>query len=101
MITEHDVMHIGFLKKLPFKGSFQGMRFLLRAKKDEAGEQIVALEAFNWPEPLCFECTPQETLAQNEFPFSEDGISQAVAWLNEQHEDPQRKTLWTDHLLGG
>lgn len=99
MITEKDVMHIGFLKKLPFKGSFQGMRFMLRGKKDDAGESIVALEAFNWPEPLCFERTPRETLVREEFPFSEEGISQAICWLNTQHELPERKALWTNQLL--
>ena len=98
MITTKDVMHIGFLKKLPFKGSFCGMRFMLRAVKGEEGS-ITALEAFHWPEPFCFEKTPPETLVRKEFSFTEDGISQAVEWLNIQHELPEHRALWTVRLL--
>ncbi len=95
MITEKLVMHLEFIKKLSFKGSDDGMRFMLRAKKGgEDGKSNVALEAFNWPEPFCFEATDPELIVSAEFPFSEEGISQALVWLNEQHEDPERKKLW-------
>ena len=46
MITEKDVMHLGFLKKLPFKGSDQGMRFLLRSAKD--AEELLSNITIGW-----------------------------------------------------
>ena len=97
MITEHDVMHIGFLKKLPFKGSFQGMRYMLRAIKGEDG--ITGLECFCWPGPFCFEATREEELTRKEFEFSENGISSAIGWLNEQYLLPENQERWTERLL--
>lgn len=97
MITEQDVMHLSFLKKLPFKGSYQGMRYMLRAVKGE--DEITALEALCWPGPLCFEATAQEAITSHAFEFSEAGISQAIAWFNEQYALPENQERWTERLL--
>ena len=85
MITGKDVMHIGFLKKSRFLGSDAGMRYLLQAVKDEDGN-ITALEAAHWPEPFNWEKTPEEKKTRKQFAFSEDGIAEALEWLNEAHE---------------
>ena len=86
MITGKDVMHIGFLKKSAFKGSDAGMRYIMQAKKDEEGS-IAALEVAYWPEPFNWEKTAEEKKVRTEFAFSEEGITEALEWLNRMHEE--------------
>ena len=42
--------------------------------------------AIIWPEPYCFEATPEEKKTTNRFPFTMEGKEQMVAWLNEQYQ---------------
>ena len=46
-------LNVNALKKEPFSGSHQGMRYYLRAKVD-------VLTVFLYPEPWSFERTPDE-----------------------------------------
>lgn len=77
----------------PYLGSHRGMRFRLSrnpmedvalAPPDKKGE--AEFEAIIWPEPFCFEATPDEQKTTETFPFDEAGKEQMVAWLNEQYE---------------
>lgn len=83
MLKREDVLSIGYLKKAVFHGSYQGMRFLLRKA---AKEEEVILEVFAWPEPYTFDKTDDSLKIRQEYPFTEEGIVQAVAWLNENHD---------------
>ena len=49
MIDLKDVMPISFLKKEPFTGSFQGMRY--RIEKQEADNEPTVLKTTIWPSP--------------------------------------------------
>lgn len=82
---QDEKISLNFIKKENLTGSYQGMRYLL--KKQE--EQIVAAI---WPEPFCFEVTPEEQKEFAEFDFSMEGKKQAVTWLNEQYE--KNKESW-------
>ena len=74
-------------------GSHSGMRFRLARdplenvayappeKRDDA-----RLKASIWPEPYAYAKTPPEQITDAFFPFTEDGIQEAVAWMNEQFE---------------
>ena len=42
-----------------------------------------------WPEPFCFVKTPAEQKTTKQFPLTQEGCLEAVAWLNEQHKSPQ------------
>jgi hypothetical protein len=42
--------------------------------------------AIIWPEPFNFEVTPEEKKHHRDFPFTTDGIWEAVDWLNAEHE---------------
>lgn len=44
------------------------------------------LVAYIWPEPFCFEVTSEELKQSQDFPFSEEGLCQAIAWINENHD---------------
>lgn len=77
----------------PYLGSHRGMRFRLSrnpmddvalAPPDKKGEAV--FEAIIWPEPFCFEATPDEQKTTQTFPFDEEGKEQMIAWLNEQYE---------------
>ena len=63
------------LKKEPFSGSQGGMRYYIAASGD-------SLAAYVYPEPWCFEATPEDQKTWEEFPFTQDGLSDAVAWID-------------------
>lgn len=72
------------LKKEPFSGSHSGMRYYLAASGD-------SLAAYVYPEPWCFEATPDDQKEKREFPFSQEGLDEAVGWLNSCYEDDQER----------
>ena len=80
MIEIKTIMSLAFLKKEHFSGSSQGMRYRL----EKEGEEI---RATVFPGPWCYEKTPREVMETEQFPFTEEGLSQAVAWLNEKYEE--------------
>ena len=72
-----------FLKKESYSGSYNGMRYMI--KKGEEG-----ITAYIYSEPWSFEMTPEEERLTKEFAFSDDGVNEVIAWLNETH-DSHRK----------
>ncbi len=82
MLKRKDVLSLEYIKKTAFSGSFEGLRF--RLKKKEQDERTV-LEVCAWPEPFSFDKTGEDQKTYRTFSFDEDGICQAVDWLNEQH----------------
>lgn len=94
MIDLHGDISIPFLKKSRFTGSYQGMRYVLlkaehvigEAKEEEPAETETVIRAIIWPEPFNFEVTPEEQKHSRDFPFSTDGLWEAVDWLNVEHE---------------
>lgn len=83
MIERKNVMPVNFLKKENFTGSDTGMRYRMeKASKEE--ETILKVTA--WPEPYGFDATPEEEKICEYFPFTEEGIVNAVGWLNGRHE---------------
>lgn len=44
------------------------------------------LRATVYPGKLCYEKTPEEQKLIKDFEFSEEGLIQAIAWINEQKE---------------
>ena len=92
MIELHGQISMAFLKKSRFTGSYQGMRYLLqkaeRTKEQGSQEQEdkteTVLEAVIWQEPFHYEKTEEEKKHKKDFPFHEDGLWEAVGWLNEE-----------------
>ena len=75
-----------------YYGSCKGMRFRLGLEplrnihfiplsERDPGDHLLATV---WPEPLCFQDTPDEKKVSESFPMSEEGFSAAVEWLNEK-----------------
>ena len=66
-MIDKKLIPFGGLKKEPFSGSHHGMRYV-------------------YPEPWCFEDTPDEEKGSATFPLSDEGMDQAIAWLFERFE---------------
>ncbi len=75
-------------------GSIAGMRFRVAAeplkdfhkeKQEEWGEVMLSFSV--WPEPMSYAATPKEEIIATTFPFSEEGFSQGVDWMNERYKN--------------
>ena len=80
----------GGLKKEPFSGSHNGMRYLFRG---DDGKNSTTFTVFIYPEPWCFEDTPEDKKESQSFPLSDEGMDQAVAWLFERFEAEKERWL--------
>jgi len=88
MLSRGDFLSLNFVKKEDFAGSYQGMRFMLH---QEIVEEEKKLKVYLWSEPFGFEATPEEEKLSELFEFSEEGLSQAIDWMNEKYEDIRYK----------
>lgn len=69
-------LSINFLKKENYTGSHAGTRYYLSGSDDK-------LKVCIYPEPWCFEATPDEDKTWREFPFSPEGLNEAIEWIND------------------
>ena len=102
MIQREDILSIEYLKKTEFSGSHQGMRYRLGGITIGEGEK--KLQVYIWPEPFNFFKTPDEEKESKEFTFDEDGVVDAVAWMNDKlFEERERWNRapgqWDDYTL--
>lgn len=82
-------------KKAVLKASFQGMRYQLEQYKDpEQEEAEPVLRVTIWPEPFCFEKTPDKKKTVKEFVYTEDGLDEAYDWLCQIYDE--RIEEWTE-----
>jgi len=104
MIRREDILSINFLKKTEYTGCHQGLRYRLESSSAEAAlkekEEAVEggfslpegialsedmgalLRVTVWPEPFNYIVTPREKKQSAYFTFDEDGITDAVDWMN-------------------
>ncbi len=75
---QEEKISFNYIKKEDFKGSYGGMRYLLKKQED-------TLVTVIWPEPYCFENTKEEAKTFKEFEMTPEGKVEAVSWLNEQY----------------
>lgn len=64
------------------KASFGGMRYQVEKWQEE--EETV-FRAAVWPEPFCFEKTPEKDKEYQYFPFTEEGLDAVYDWLCERY----------------
>lgn len=82
-------LSVKYLKKQPYSGSHQGMRFRLHAPKDSD-----TVSVWIYPEPWCFETAPEEDKTLREFPFTPEGLEEAIRWLNASYEE--KREYWKE-----
>ena len=83
MIDLTGMISIPFLKKSVFTGSHRGMNFMVKKVSDDDGDKIRAIA---WPGPFNFAMTDDEKKVPHDVSFGQDGILEAVQWLNEHYE---------------
>lgn len=83
MLTRADFLSLNFVKKEDYTGSYQGLRYMLH---QETVDDEKKLQVCIWPEPFGFEATPDEKKLSELFPFSEEGMAQAIEWMNARYE---------------
>ena len=89
MIRREDILSMEYLKKTEYTGCHQGMRYRLEGMIDEKGEK--KLKVTVWPEPFNFFQTADELKTSTVLDFSEDGVVDAIAWMNDRlFEDKDR-----------
>jgi hypothetical protein len=95
MIRREDILPMGFLKKSDYSGSCGGLRYRLSKKsvesKSDSGEDITTnyLLCEIWPGPFNYHTTPVESKESKDFSFDEDGVLDAISWMNDKlAEDP-------------
>ena len=90
MIDLKEVMPISFLKKEPFTGSYQGMRYRMEKADIQAAEDS---EEKKTVLRVCIDKTDDKKKTWEAFEFSPEGLSQAVDWLNRKYKDSKKR--WT------
>lgn len=81
MIDRQDILSMEYLKKTEFTGSHQGMRYRLEGVTTGDEKKLLVTV---WPEPFNYVTTPEEKKKRAEFSFDEDGVTDAVAWMNDR-----------------
>ena len=87
MIVRDDILSMEFFKKTEYTGCHKGMRYRIEGVSVEDGKK---LKAMVWPEPFNYFTTPVSERMEEVFDFSEDGIVDAIAWMNDMlfaHKD--------------
>lgn len=84
MIDLNGMISIPFLKKTVFTGSHKGMNFMLKKVSEDDGDKIRAIA---WPGPFNYEMTEEGKKVSHDVPFTQDGILDAVKWLNEYYQE--------------
>lgn len=85
-MIDKRLVPVGGLKKEPFSGSHNGMRYFFRS--DESKETF---SVFIYPEPWSFESTPEEDKQSASFPMTDEGMDEAITWLFEMYESQKEK----------
>lgn len=73
-------LSLNFLKKENYPGSCCGTRYYLIKSEN-------VLKICTYPDLWCFEKTPDEQKSWAEFPFSQEGLDQALQWIEKQVEE--------------
>lgn len=89
MIDKNTFHVLNYVKKEEYAGSMDGMRYMLKKK---AVSEDNMLEVIIWPEPFGFSKTPENKKQQMEFAFTQEGLEEAIDWMNEQYV--KQKPLW-------
>lgn len=84
MLSRSDFLSLNFVKKEDYFGSYKGLRYMLHLEVLE--DESKKLKVVIWPEPYCYDATPDEQKVSELFDFSEDGLSVAIDWMNERYE---------------
>lgn len=82
MVQIEDILSLEFMKKADsYSGSKGGIRYRFKYQKQDNEEKLMVDV---WPEPFNFSQTKPEYKLQQIFTYSEEGIVEGIAFINEQ-----------------
>ncbi len=97
LVKIEDILPMGFLNMSDFSGSCGGLRYRLEKKTEssesDSGETVKTdkLLCTIWPGPFNFITTADELKESATFSFDEDGVCDAVSWMNDKiAADPEK-----------
>lgn len=107
MIQRSDILSMEYLKKTEYTGGYQGMRYRLEGvmvKVEGKDEEEKQLKVTVWPEPFNYFTTPEEQKTVEFFSFDEDGVVDAIAWMNDRYFEGKKgfetaSRNWTTYKL--
>ena len=79
MVKRSDLLSLGYYKKASFTGGGLKMRYRIAKDGDALGVAI-------WRGPYAYAVTEEEKFTEK-FPFSEDGLLAACAYINDVEEE--------------
>ncbi len=98
IISQDKLKHY---EKGTYTGSHKGMRYRIRSEIKTEGEEEQRFLCLDiWPEPFCFQKTPEEEKEYFLFPFTEEGLEELEEKVNRIYTE--RKEFWeekTKHLF--
>ena len=77
------MLSISFLNKLPYKGSYNGKRFLFEKCKKDDGNCF--LKVYLWKDIFNFENTDKKDMIIKEFEYSPEGIDEGINFVERQN----------------
>ena len=87
MLERMQLFPLNFYKKSMFNGSIGNMNFRLQKITEEDNTLFLGTI---WPGPFCYDSTDKEKMAMRKFPFSEEGICEALDWFNQRGKEYNR-----------
>lgn len=79
------MLSISFLNMLPFKGSYNGKRFLFKkniVESDNKSENVKPnLKLYVWKDLYSFENTDEKEMIIKEFDYTKEGIEQGIDFV--------------------
>ncbi len=76
------MLSISYLNKLPYKGSYNGKRFMFEKNENKETKEK-SLKVYLWKDLYNFENTPDEDKKVKEFEFNNEGISSGLDFVEE------------------
>lgn len=85
-ISLKGMFSLELIKKERYAGSHGGMRYMLQMEDSR-------MKATVYPEPYCWEATPEEQKQSEIFAYTQEGVGEMVAWLNRMYREQYQTEL--------
>jgi hypothetical protein len=90
MVSREQLYILDYYKRNTYMGSDEKLYYRVHRVEvpnpSEEGAVMNQLEAICWEGPYIFDKTPEEQKQYRQFEYSEEGMTELVAWLNAEHD---------------
>ena len=82
---EYGEAYYGSLAGMRFRAAREPLEDVHGIPADQRGGAVLRVAV--WPEPDSYRKAPDEAKTIRDFPFTQEGLDQAIIWLNEFREE--------------